>query len=66
MSPHTLDTYWRRVKQKLGIKTQAQAVHRIYQIIIELRVAQAEAGARLARLLQREGPEGLGAADPQV
>lgn len=42
MSPHTLDTHWRRIKHKLKVDSPIAAVHRIYEVMIQMRVVESK------------------------
>ena len=38
ISKHTVDTHWRHIKAKLGVKTHVEAIHCIYSVIMELNI----------------------------
>jgi DNA-binding CsgD family transcriptional regulator len=37
ISIHTLDTHWRRIKQKLGVNSPVEVVHRVYGVVMAMR-----------------------------
>lgn len=39
ISRHTVDTHWRRIKQKLNVNGPVEAVHRVYEVVFEMRYA---------------------------
>ena len=41
ISKDTVDTHWRHIKAKLGVSSHIEAVHRVYKVVIQMRLQAA-------------------------
>ena len=53
ISTHTVDTHWRHIKAKLAAPSLVHAIHRVYEVLFDLRLKE----IREAQESQHGGPQ---------